>query len=121
MLHSAKVSFAVKIVDSLKLPHYSDSDGMATDGSTVVTKQLDHTPTGDEKWEHEATSVGEEEQAGEEAKGNKKEEEEEEDLSLTALLGEIGTAASDATKWGFIGFSNVRSAVKTTVSCVWLQ
>ena len=86
----------------------------------MVTKQLDHTPTGDEKWEHEATSLVEEKLVGEEAK-ERKEEEDEEDLSLTALLGEIGTAASDATKWGFIGFSNVRSAVKTTVSCVWFQ
>ncbi|KAI0219296.1 family with sequence similarity 114 member A2 [Lamellibrachia satsuma] len=93
-----------------------------TDGSTgpVITKQQEATPTGDEKWEQEAaTPTGEDRkelEAGDETKGEKELQgsDEDEDISLTALIGGLGSAASVASKWSMSGFSNVRSAVKTT-------
>ena len=104
--------------------HFSYSGEKDTDGSTgpVITKQQEATPTGDEKWEQEAaTPTGEDRkelEAGDETKGEKELQgsDEDEDISLTALLGGLGSAASVASKWSMSGFSNVRSAVKTTVS-----
>ena len=46
----------------------------------------------------------------------KAESDDEEDITLMELLGGLGSAASVATKWSMSGLSNVRSAVKTTVS-----
>ena len=52
-------------------------------------------------------------ETGDDVKG---ESDDEDDMSLMELLGGLGSAASVATKWSMSGLSNVRSAVKTTVS-----
>ena len=88
---------------------YTDVEGKITEGSTdpVICEQLAPAPAIIDRREPET---------GDDITGESRQSSDEEDISLMELLGGLGSAASVATKWSMSGLSNVRSAVKTTVS-----